>query len=309
MKKFFYLLFIIILGSILFTNTREFFYGAEEGLLLWFRTVVPTLFPFLFIGNFLQNSKAGFILEMTVGKTMARLFRVSPVSSTAVLCGFLFGCPVGAKTASDLYKEKKITDQEAKYLLSFCNNTSPMFLTGYLVVQHLQKESLIVPALLIYYAGILISGLLFRRFLYPELKQNEVFSRNREQTLILSRNMDRSIESGCNILIKLGGYLMLFSVLIRFMDHRKGGFLWKYILLPSMEMTNGIHRICVSSLPYEWKFVLTMGLVSFGGWCCVFQTDSITGQYNWPLGIYIKEKLVTAMVTSLIAILFVWITG
>lgn len=102
---------------------------------------------------------------------------------------------------------------------------------------------------------------------------------------------------------------MLFSVLIRFMDHRKGGFLWKYILLPSMEMTNGIHRICVSSLPYEWKFVLTMGLVSFGGWCCVFQTDSITGQYNWPLGIYIKEKLVTAMVTSLIAILFVWITG
>ena len=50
--------------------------------------------------------------------------------------------PVGAKSCSDLTDKGKISSAEGEYLLSFCKNVSPAFLTGYVAVQSLKQPEM-----------------------------------------------------------------------------------------------------------------------------------------------------------------------
>ena len=210
---------------------------------------------------------------------------------------------------TDLYEQNKISFEEGGYLLSFCNNTSPFFLISYLIVSHFNRRDLIIPSLIIFYGGILISCFLFRVYIYRDIKPGIQRTLDRTKRRNLYEDIDQSIGSGCSILIKLGGYLIVFTALSNILgslpvDH----FIWKYIFLPSIEMTGGIHTLCDSGLSFEMKYMVCMGLCSFGGICCAFQTGSVIGQSKWSLNLYIKEKLVTAVVTSLLAFLFICLT-
>ena len=53
---------------------------------------------------------------------------------------------------------------------------------------------------------------------------------------------------------------------------------------------------------FDLKYVLSMGLLAFGGVCAAFQTKCIIDKAGLSFRQYIKEKLITAMVTSLFAI-------
>ena len=78
---------------------------------------------------------------------------------------------------------------------------------------------------------------------------------------------------------------------------------WKFLLLPSLEVTNGIKMITsAEKLSFNLKYVLSMGLLAFGGVCAAFQTQCIIDKAGLSFRQYIKEKLITAMVTSLFAI-------
>ena len=290
-------------------NTELVMEGAAEGMVLWSRTVIPALYPFIFISSFLAESETVYFISDTLGNKISRILHITPISIVVLLNGFLFGCPAGAKCMKDLYEQNRISFDEGGYLLSFCNNTSPFFLISYLIVSNLKRRDLIIPSLIIFYSGILISCFLFWVFIYRGIKPGAVRTPERIKKRNIYENIDRGINSGCSILVKLGGYLIIFTVLrtmlIRIpVDH----FIWNYILLPSVEMIGGIHMLCESGLPFGMKYTLCMGLCSFGGICCAFQTGSVIGQSEWSLNLYIKEKLVTSMITSLIAFLFICIT-
>ena len=106
----------------------QVFDGACDGLLLWFRTVLPTLLPFLILSNLLIRTGGVHILAGVLGPCIRHLFHVSDHGSFAVLTGFLCGYPMGAKTTSELVLSGDISEKEGAYLLSFCNNASPMFI-------------------------------------------------------------------------------------------------------------------------------------------------------------------------------------
>ena len=112
--------------------------------------------------------------------------------------------------------------------------------------------------------------------------------------------------NGFETITKVGGYIMLFSILIALLqklplDH----FLFSLLLLPSLEMTNGIPLRCVSPLSADACFVLSLALTSFGGWCSVAQTRSMVQGARLPITPYIIEKLITTLVTSLLAYTYI----
>ena len=156
------LLFFLLL--LLFPQTV--FRGAENGLLLWFRTVLPTLLPFLIVSNFLIRTDAARVLARLLTPVLGRLFRVSPYGSFAMLTGFLCGYPMGGKVTADLLREGRISLSEASYLLSFCNNTSPGFIVSFLVWQCLKAPSLAAPTLLLLLGVPMFFSMVFRRFLH-----------------------------------------------------------------------------------------------------------------------------------------------
>ena len=67
------------------------FTGAADGLLLWFNTIFPTLFPFMFITAILLKSGGLNIIANVLGKPLGKIFSVSAAGAFSVIAGFLCG--------------------------------------------------------------------------------------------------------------------------------------------------------------------------------------------------------------------------
>lgn len=301
MKRIFINLFIIILFFVMLFFPELIFNGASSGLMLWFNIVLPTLFPFLIISSLLVNTSAIHLLVKFTSPLLCRIFRVTKYGSFAVLCGFLCGYPMGGKVTSDLLNSEKITLTEAKYLLSFCNNTSPMFIISYVMHQSLNSAHLILPAIGILFLSPVLCSFIFRRF-YPfsyktcSIETNTTSSPNLIDTCIMN-----SFET----ITKIGGYIILFSICIHLISALPlTNVLLKLIFLPFLEITNGVFTLSQSLISFQDKFIIILALISFGGWCSVAQTKCIISEVGIPLFPYIIQKLITSMVTSLLASFF-----
>ena len=141
--------------------------GAANGLLLWYRQVLPVLFPFLLITGLMIRTESISLINHTLSPILKPFLGISENASFSVVCGFLCGFPVGAKSCSDLTDKGKISSAEGEYLLSFCNNVSPAFLTGYVAVQSLKQPEMAQICLLFPILAALCCSFLFRRWYLP----------------------------------------------------------------------------------------------------------------------------------------------
>ncbi|MFR3391350.1 MAG: nucleoside recognition domain-containing protein [[Clostridium] scindens] len=305
MKRYFTSLCVIALFVLMLLFPQPVFKGASSGLLLWFNVILPTLLPFMIVSNLLIGTRAIDAISKVFGPVMCRLFGVTRYGSFAIIAGFLCGYPMGGKVTADLVRKQYITWQEGQYLLSFTNNTSPMFIISYVVWQNLKDTSRTMPALLILILSPIPCGFLFRIYYRPGARIHSSEYPPLPKAAAASL-MDSCIMNGFETITKVGGYIMLFSILIALLqklplDH----FLFSLLLLPSLEMTNGIPLLCVSPLSADACFVLSLALTSFGGWCSVAQTRSMVQGARLPITPYIIEKLITTLVTSLLAYTYI----
>lgn len=305
MKRYFTSLCVIALFVLMLLFPQPVFKGASSGLLLWFNVILPTLLPFMIVSNLLIGTRAIDAISKVFGPVMCRLFGVTRYGSFAIIAGFLCGYPMGGKVTADLVRKQYITWQEGQYLLSFTNNTSPMFIISYVVWQNLKDTSRTMPALLILILSPILCSFLFRIYYRPGARIHSSEYPPLPKAAAASL-MDSCIMNGFETITKVGGYIMLFSILIALLqklplDH----FLFSLLLLPSLEMTNGIPLLCVSPLSADACFVLSLALTSFGGWCSVAQTRSMVQGTRLPITPYLIEKLITTLVTSLLAYTYI----
>ena len=305
MKRYFTSLCVIALFVLMLLFPQPVFKGASSGLLLWFNVILPTLLPFMIISNLLIGTRAIDAISKVFGPVMCRLFGVTRYGSFAIIAGFLCGYPMGGKVTADLVRKQYITWQEGEYLLSFTNNTSPMFIISYVVWQNLKDTSRTMPALLILILSPILCSFLFRIYYRPGARIHSSGCPPLPKAAAASL-MDSCIMNGFETITKVGGYIMLFSILIALLqklplDH----FLFSLLLLPSLEMTTGIPLLCASPLSADTCFVLSLALTSFGGWCSVAQTRSMVQGTRLPITPYLIEKLITTLVTSLLAYTYI----
>lgn len=305
MKRYFTSLCVIALFVLMLLFPQPVFKGASSGLLLWFNVILPTLLPFMIVSNLLIGTRAIDAISKVFGPVMCRLFGVTRYGSFAIIAGFLCGYPMGGKVTADLVRKQYITWQEGEYLLSFTNNTSPMFIISYVVWQNLKDTSRTMPALLILILSPILCSFLFRIYYRPGARIHSSGCPPLPKAAAASL-MDSCIMNGFETITKVGGYIMLFSILIALLqklplDH----FLFSLLLLPSLEMTTGIPLLCASPLSADTCFVLSLALTSFGGWCSVAQTRSMVQGTRLPITPYIIEKLITTLVTSLLAYTYI----
>lgn len=306
MKRKFFLCIIIAFFILMLCFPKFVFQGASEGLLLWFQTVLPTLLPFIIICNLLIHTGAFTYIARTCGPLIGRIFHVSPNGSFAVLTGFLCGYPMGAKVTSDLLRSEQISLSEGKYLLSFCNNTSPMFIMSYVLWQNLHREDLILPSLIILFATPALLSIPFRfHYLHADSKRHKSISQPEVPKKSDFQILDFCIMNGFETITKVGGYIILFSILLTLLKQLPSSMpLWNHILLPSLEITNGIPLLCSTMPNFSMQYVLVLALTSFGGVCSVAQTKSMLSGTGLSIFPYIIEKLITALATSFLAYLY-----
>ena len=302
---------ILILFFSMLSFPQTVFTGASYGLVLWFRHVLPTLLPYMILINVLICTPALHWICRITSTFLCPLLGTSYYGTFAVLTGFLCGYPMGAKTTSDLLNVNKISRSEASYLLSFCNNTSPAFILSYVVAQNMKERNLCIPFFLILTFTPLMLSFIFRLFYrlpesscsFPPVTPGS-FSNPSES--ISDSFLDRCILNAFESVTKVGGYMMMFSVLIQLLASVLPNTIFSLLLYSSLEISTGIRLLFSSALYTTEKIILCAFLTSFGGWCCIAQTYSMISSSQLPILPYITAKLVTALVTSLLISAYIY---
>lgn len=299
MKKRF--LAFLLLGTLIFLLLfpEAALFASRRGLDLWFGTLVPTLLPFLILSGFLIHSGLVQIPAALLAPVFGRLFGISPLGSYACFTGFLCGCPMGAKVLADLTRNGRIAPEEASYLLGFCNQVSPSFVITFLVMENLKKPELLPPALFLVYGIPVFYGILTRPGLFRPKIPFFSGKKNASAVQISFELLDACIYDAVNTLLKLGGYLVLFSILAEIMA-----------LLPFLpeqtaalaggllEITTGIPGI-VSLFPPKTVYQILFPLTAFGGLSAMAQTSSVLKGSGLSLRDCFIPKIIIAVLTFL----------
>jgi len=285
---------------------KQVFDGASEGLLLWFNSVLPTLLPFIILSNLLIKTRSADWLARITGPLLRPIFRVSGHGSLAVVTGFLCGYPMGSKVIADLLREKQISFCEAQYLLSFCNNASPIFIISYLSLQNLGQEKLAAPMLaILLLSPVLISFLTRRFYKNPNAPAKDPVKSPAKTNAENESLIDSCIMNGFEVITKVGGYIILFSIFLSLAKMLPApGFLFQYFLLPSLEITGGISLLCKSALSAPQTILLCTFCTSFGGWCAAAQTKCMAAGTGLSIKSYIIQKLATALAASMLCYIY-----
>lgn len=310
--------------------------GAKSGLLLWFETILPVLFPFMITIRLLEDLKLTEGINRLLSPVICRIFSVSPAASFTIVSGFLCGFPLGAKSCANCVVNGSLSKEEGQYVLSFCNNVSPSFLLGYITVVLLNQEGasfFIISILSAIITGRMLYLVYYRKTLKRHiptaqmhdsgtaLSDTATHEPKKKQTLL--QLLDRNILSCAEVLVKVGGFMILFSILSQLAFHTVLKFqdeipnLIQSVLLflcGTLEVTQGtsfvseaISRgmICSHFLPTEQiKIVLILILTSFGGFSAIAQTQSVISKSGLSIRQYSIARLVNAGITGILCILF-----
>lgn len=300
LKQYFYIFLMIGFLIVMLCFPMETFNGATNGLLLWFQTILPTLLPFIILSNILIQTNCVYYISRAIKPVLQRFFLISDDACYAVLIGFLCGYPMGAKVIADLIITGRISKSEGQYLLSFCNNTSPMFIISYIVMQHLKKKSLLLVTLIILFLSPVLCSFLFRKIYHIKkvIYKQQTFSQNKIHFDF--QIFDDAIMNGFETITKVGGYIILFSILFTLSSKLPITF-----SLPVLEISNGISLIMKLSTDFIITYPYVLGLTSFGGLCAIAQTNSMIQKTGLRIFPYIIQKLITATVTSLLALIYI----
>ncbi len=294
---------IVILFVIMLVSPKAVFTGASEGLLLWFQIILPTLFPFLLITNLLMTTGNMHLISSAFGTILTRIFHVSQNGSFAVVTGFLCGYPMGAKTAADLAVSGYISKKEGQYLLSFCNNSSPVFILNFVVWKTLGNDALLVPTLVI----LIISPVIVSFFTRKNCSFYNLKKVCHSKTAWSFQEVDNCIMDSFETLVKVGGYIILFSVLLSLFESLPMQIPTLHAFLPLLEITNGLVLLREMRLPLNILYPAILGLTSFGGFCAAAQTQCMVHKAGFPILPYIAQKLAAALTASLLGCLYLYL--
>ena len=302
--------------------------AVKSGLTLWANSVVPSLFPFFVATEILINTDIINILGKLLNNYMKPLFNIRGEGSFAFIMGIISGYPVGAKIASEFRKNNICSKEECERLLSFSNNSGPLFIIG--TVGILMYGSTIIGLLLFIthiLAGITV-GIIFR-FWKRNTKSNLSTSSRKIQNNNISFSnlgevLSNSITNSISTIFLIGGFVVIFSCVISIL--KASGILniltsfispvfntfnidtsfVSPLICGFLEITNGINSISqIAFKKLSINLILTAFLLGFGGLSVFLQVLSITSKTDLSIKPYIYGKLLQGIIASFYTYIFI----
>lgn len=311
-----FLCFCVLILFIL--NSEPVMRGAATGLMLWYRNVIPVLLPFMILSNIIVSK----VKNLSSGSRTGQDANASRLAlSTTFLLGLFCGYPLGAKTASDFVREGVYSPRLGNLIVPVCNNSSPMFIAGY-IVHTLLSDTVSLPfAMLMIYTPYLLffaisavcirmsrrkSG--FRSLSAPNRdnipREKNAFTENKVSASNVSR--DYMLDSIVQITY-VGIYIMLCSIIIEFLAVLPELSPLQTTLLSGItEITNGTYLLAgCAELGSNIKTALILAVTSFGGISAILQTNKVISASGLSIISYVCIKLLCAAGTYSMTILFI----
>ena len=190
-------------------------------------------------------------------------------------------------------------------LAGIINIPSPAFLISYVYINILEKCIDIYTFLIITYLPVIICSFVVIA-LYKDKARDNVKSVNKMSKGLMIRFFEKAVDSSINTALKLGAYIILFSVIVNLVIYlipdNMAGLVVAYLL----EISNGLAIIKNSDLAADVFILMTVLLDAFGGVCIIMQTRCVCNNYiSIKKNIY--QKVVLCIVTLITAMLLIYV--
>lgn len=278
------------------------FAGASQGLLLWFHTVLPTLLPFMLCSNLIVMLDGVSRLTAPFRPVLTYVLGLSSEGGYVLIAGLLCGYPMGAKTCGEFLAQGRIAEPEARYLLAICNHPSPMFLLGYVAASLNQAVPMILIILALYLPLFLMAWA--ARLVYFRCHSKQLAAASLPRPRLSSppsRTFDELMLSSFEVMVRIGGYIMIFSILAAFVQSLPEiSLLAQSLFLGLLEITTGIQMISANTTGLLQGFLLVV-IIAFGGISGIFQTRSVLSCETKNAGLSIRHYILWKMIHALLS--------
>lgn len=283
--------------------------GARNGLVLWYNSVLPVLFPFMLLSGAALRLNVMDCLPDLLRQLVCRVFKCSQNGCFAIVMGFFCGFPMGAKITSDLFFAKKTDGAETRHLLGFVNNVSPVFLTSFLAAQQLDRPDLSVFFLCSILGAAILYGICTapKRPPKTEIPSKPSVSRSSRScesggSAAAFSVIDEVINDSVYSIVKLGVCIMVFSMLESAVSYfwKSDGMLSLFVR-SGIEITGGIRLLCDSAMSLPQKYTALCALCAFGGWSSVMQTAAVAKLTPALTKYYIKSRVIITLLSILLS--------
>ncbi len=243
---------VVLFLCLLLCQPQKGMEGAKEGLLLWYNVVLPSQLPFVMGVRLLLKT--------------APLTKI-PTCLLGFILGLVAGYPVGSMTTAQLYKQGRISRRNLTQLAAFNNMAGPLFVVGTVGIGLLGSARCGYCLLVVHW----ISAAMF--VIFPALRESRAqYVRSAEiaasQKASIGRMMGDAVGETAELMLKIGGFIVLFSVLRQWVSGAGGAL---------MEMTGGISWLAEQNLNLKWKLVGCSFLINFSGICILLQSLEAAG--------------------------------
>ncbi|MCR4398854.1 MAG: sporulation integral membrane protein YlbJ [Firmicutes bacterium] len=307
------------------------FEAAVEGLKLWWDIVFPALLPFFIGSQILMGLGVVHFMGVLMEPFMRPLFNLPGVGSFVMAMGLASGYPLGAILTAKLRSDGLCSRTEAERLMSTANTADPLFMTGAVAVGMFHDISLgyvIVAAHYISAVGVgLILGLFgrgrdvsapldvgrgnlvtraFRALLYARRKDGRP----------IGRLLGDAVTTSVNSLLLIGGFIILFSVVVRILDMVGAvaalSSLLGAVLVPLgwnpaaiqpltsgfFEITMGAKAAADASAPLPARAMAAGAVIAWSGLSVHAQVAAVTQGTDIRMGAYVLSRVLHAALAA-----------
>lgn len=306
MKKTIFYITVLLAVILILMRAGAVIQYAKDAMVMCYSLIIPTLFPFFVCSGLLIYSGFGSVLAKAAQPVMRPVFNVAPAGAAAFVLGIISGFPLGALTVSRLYECGSLSKAEAERMLSFCNNSGPLFIIGSVGTAIYGKLSYGVILYCIHITASVIIGILFRS--YGANKHNSPPMILNTAELPLSGIFASALSDASKNIITVCCSIIFFSSI-------SGAALDLLPLSPLLDaITSGICEFSTGTLKtsllnygiYE-KFIITSFIVGFSGISVHLQVITVTAASGLSLFPYIFGKILHGITAAAITAILLYI--
>lgn len=304
--------------------------ATKNGLLLWANAVVPSLLPFFIATELLGHTNVVSSLGKLLNKIMRPIFNVPGEGAYAFIMGIISGYPIGAKIVTKFRQDGVCTKAECERLLAFTNNSGPLFIIGTVGISLFCDTRTGLLLFITHLLACVCVGIIFRFWKSNDKelihKANTISNSNSFTVSFsnLGEVLRSSITNAISTVVLIGGFVVLFSVILSILDNSgllnlcasaiaplfntlgiDSSFV-KPILSGIIELTNGVKQVAnITSKVISNNIIFSAFLLGFGGISVLLQVLSITSKSDISIKPYIFGKFLHGIIAAFLTYLVV----
>ena len=267
---------------------------VREALRLCATVLVPSLFPFLFLTQFLVRTGLAEKAGTVVSFILSPLFGIPKALCGAFLSGLAGGFPNGAAAAGIAYENGRCSKTEAERTVALANNASPAFLisvAGAFSLGSVKAGFLLCAAL---FLTVLTNALLLR-ICYPQkANENVVFTPPVHASFTSS--LCSSANHAVSNMLSVCGYVILFYMLSGTIGRsllNDANILAKFGVQALFEVSGAVTM--TQSAEFPLNHVLCAAAIGFSGLSVICQVTDLCEKYGLSSRQFLFTRLTGAV--------------